>query len=792
MTQSNDDLRSKSKLSKDGGGQAEMTWRLALRIVRAPLGILLLAGFVLTVPPQVRDMLAALDEGGVCHGVIQFHFAFGFLALSAWGWSRAQLAGYFNVPDTDNGRAAFAQAYGAQSVWIFTWLPRSLFLLAVAFATVMIILNAQWQSLLWLTLWAVPGAILVFHRIAILTRFGLIANRAEEAKNLTLASFHDWVGTIAARFNLLVARAPVPRWMVWLLITVSLGVFVFGAVESFWPWNNDDGTHHEGFPVWMAQIFPGPAAALIAVSLMIAPLSVLTFLSDGIRMPARVHDWVLGIKRLPVLSFLIVWIAVMPTICAIHTVRIAEISKNEPLVTERQDLGNFFKGWVAKCAKGSESDPVYPVIVAVSGGASRAAMWGQSVLRQVEIASSSSPKAPKIFAVTSVSGGSLGVGAYMAMLAKDSNSDCRLGVAGIADRLNDTALAADAIGPVLIGALVVDIPRAILAPLASVSRWATGFEARGGDRAEALERAFETLWRNRESRLPATEFDSPFLSLFYDKGEPRPGMPIWIANGTDVNTGGRLLTVPFSPDEKQWPFRAAVDLLSFLSADVPISTAINNTARFPYIEPSGELAKVGGQACRKAEELIDGGYFENEGLQTALELAAWLTEHGPDQAQHRPVWPIIVQATADGTAKLPGEEFDPKDPDGARVVVRCPGWEEHPIGDALYGRSSQLVAPLEGLYNVRSGHSDVLLHEARDRYCGLKPRFFHFWLPGFSKSEDAPPREDVPLNWMLSQGKARFVLDSITWRQRGNAQELKQLFAAFNPSEDHGANGAGK
>src|SRR5262249_33254365 len=112
----------------------------------------------------------------------------------------------------------------------------------------------------------------------------------------------------------------------------------------------------------------------------------------------------------------------------------------------------------------------------------------------------------------------------------------------------------------------------------------------------------------------------------------------------------------------------------------------------------------------KAAEIIDGGYFENEGLQTALELADWLRVYGPPLLGNRFVYPIIVQATGDGEAKVTVDD-----------IVRCNNRDktDNPARNELTQRPLQLLAPLLGLYNVRGGHSAVLLREARDGYCGL-------------------------------------------------------------------------
>ena len=164
-------------------------------------------------------------------------------------------------------------------------------------------------------------------------------------------------------------------------------------------------------------------------------------------------------------------------------------------------------------------------------------------------------------------------------------------------------------------------------------RLAAGKQPNGGDRAEALERAFESLWHHDLERADmlhegVPEFSTSFLSLAYDHGQIRHGMPLWIVNGTDLTGGGRMLTAAFgSRGDMAWPFRATGDVLGLLGADVAISTAINNGARFPFLEPPGELISVDGDMTQMRSgrpEVLDGGYYDNEGFQTALELADWL------------------------------------------------------------------------------------------------------------------------------------------------------------------------
>jgi hypothetical protein len=209
-----------------------------------------------------------------------------------------------------------------------------------------------------------------------------------------------------------------------------------------------------------------------------------------------------------------------------------------------------------------------------------------------------------------------------------------------------------------------------------------------------------------------------------------------------------------------------------LKADVPISTAINNTARFPVLEPFGDILPP--SEGHTQAEVIDGGYFENEGLQTALELARWLKREGEQALTTRlrrerrdstgvTVEPIIVQVTADAD-------------DSVKIgdVVRCGGLRGDPeTPDAITHADLQVLAPLLGVYNVRGGHSTVLLQDARTEFCeDNNHRFFHFYLPGAG-----PPA--IPMNWLLSDVAAERIWKATNDEPIGNAQELKCMRAQF-------------
>jgi len=115
-----------------------------------------------------------------------------------------------------------------------------------------------------------------------------------------------------------------------------------------------------------------------------------------------------------------------------------------------------------------------------------------------------------------------------------------------------------------------------------------------------------------------TRFSQPFLALH--AGDAR--LPSLVLNSTVVEDGKRIVAsnLKFHP-------LAGVDLFDGMpTADMALSTAVHNSARFTYVSPAGSLYKGGTLFGR----VVDGGYFENSGAASLRELIATLA---PDQQQ---------------------------------------------------------------------------------------------------------------------------------------------------------------
>ena len=743
-----------------------VSWMSLLRTARAPLTVVALAAIALVVPPQSSDMLAALTDGaGFWAGSFWFYVALGLLTFSGWYWTRALIEARFDGQSEDERIDAYAYAAVPWLVFVLT------FLLGVG----LILRSAAWWAGIPLVIWL---ALLLWFRPS--RHAGQVRNAPQSPIGplRSTASLRQWGRDLLPRFLRLVNRAPGVPAAAGTFVGVALFLFFWGAFASFVTFPDPIVS----LPLTIAAVFHGPGAALFVAALIVAPLSVITFLADGFRIEFTIGGRTTGPARPPVIIVLAIWIALAPWLFHLHTVRVTET------VAQRQPLEALFRQWAAACAPGT--GPVQPIIVAISGGASRAGVWGAQVLQEAEAIST---PGRAVFAVSSVSGGSLGAAAYMALLGAlppeelcaNGPTDKRKARAQLLDR---QPLGHDVLGAVLAGTLAVDIPRNLLSPFAAATRVFVSGQPSGGDRAEAIERAFEALWDPvGTDGLP---FGAPYLLLFYKdlapQGQPpagtyRAGMPLWIANGTDAGTGGRLVTVPFLPKKPapgaterapyDWPFGGAIDVLSVLKGDVRISTAINNSARFPYLEPSGELLEywprtaarsLKDRVCdqvrlckRGTTEIIDGGYFENEGLQTALDLANWLATDGSRALGDRPVLPIIIEATGDGSADITPAQ-----------VVRFQGPRDDPTKPHLAPAPLQILAPVLGLAAVRGGHSSLLLRQVRDQYGA---RFFHFFLPGQDGKE-------VPLNWVLSDATTAFIRGAIKEdKLSGNDKELQRL-----------------
>ena len=172
------------------------------------------------------------------------------------------------------------------------------------------------------------------------------------------------------------------------------------------------------------------------------------------------------------------------------------------------------------------------------------------------------------------------------------------------------------------------------------------------------------------------------------------------------------------------------------TADMALSTAVHNSARFTYVSPAGSLYKGGVLFGR----VVDGGYFENSGAASLRELIATLV---PDQQQR--IHSIIL--TNDAT------NFRWCDRARPGMIPR--------IEPAV----SELSAPVEAMVNTREARGSLCELELI-RAMGAGPpecsrRISEFAL-GDAPDEVAAgiPVLQSPLGWFLS-GESHHHIEAI-------------------------------
>jgi hypothetical protein len=314
------------------------------------------------------------------------------------------------------------------------------------------------------------------------------------------------------------------------------------------------------------------------------------------------------------------------------------------------------------------------VVLCVSGGASRAAVWVALVLR--ELNQQLPGFSHYIRLITGASGGMVGAAYHAACLRKPAGwpgppGPCSFGAPdGSTLSLDGMVedLAGDALSPVIHRLLFYDLWSMV---------WPGPFS---NDRGRGLEAG----WYNQLHRA----LDLP-LSALRD-GEREGWRPVLSFSPMLVEDGRRLL-ISNEPlaylTEAVWP---SLDGPGLRSASTPavqfrelfpaaddfrLSTAARMSASFPYASPAAELP------TRPRRRVVDAGYFDNYGIDLA---ASWLFHHA--RVLKEQYTKVVLIQVRDGT-----------DEDARRSPAAPPDRSSLP-GRGLEG----LLSPVEGALVARS------------------------------------------------------------------------------------------
>ncbi|KAB1074446.1 hypothetical protein [Methylobacterium planeticum] len=491
------------------------------------------------------------------------------------------------------------------------------------------------------------------------------------------------------------------------------------------------------------------------VVLMLAlPVSILSFLS------ALSHQW-----RVPVVALLLAGLIGATGLTQhFHDLRSVAEATNLRQAALPEAVGAWTKancpaGPVAACG-------AHPVIVASAGGASRAAFFTGTVVGEL-LDTAPAAFRQRLFAVSGVSGGAVGAAMLRSLLADHPAADAppcaRLDNRwfGPAEDYGSgpgkraltwktclqTLAAGDFLSPAFIGLAFRDLFGFLIAQ----------------DRAvlleQALERRYALIARDEAVR------EGSGLTRFVGQDAPAPGsavVPRLLLNTTSVREGRRSIITDLQPFHCRDGTTSRLSPVAFdlfetvagrngtcetgpvaITGGVRLSTAATASARFPVISPQAGIRDAGGSALR--DLLVDGGYFENDGLTTARELAQALQAFGLD--------PVILHITNNPEEAVRGDA-----PNAALPAPPRSSWHEG------------LTAPVAALASTRDGHAAEAAYRASHAFLTLTFKVYDrvpllgphepcsLRGPAGTVSPSAAPMKDLSMSWWLS-GAVQGYLD---------------------------------
>ncbi|HTP50556.1 MAG TPA: hypothetical protein VMK42_07660 [Anaeromyxobacteraceae bacterium] len=378
-----------------------------------------------------------------------------------------------------------------------------------------------------------------------------------------------------------------------------------------------------------------------------------------------------------------------------HTVRSAG-----PLGT-RPPFSDYLASW-KQPGPDSEVAGSPVILITAEGGGIRAAYWTAAVLGRFQDEFPAFSR--HVLAISSVSGGSLGAATFASLVGRTSPGPGNAGVQASAGRVLGRDFLSPTVGMLLFPDLV---QRFIPAPIPAF------------DRARGMELAWE---RALQQQGGSTAFSEPATRLW--SHGPLGQVPAVLLNATSVEEGRRFIVSPAF--QTAHLFEDATDGLASLGADVPLSTAAHLSARFPYISPLGRVEGFG--------HVADGGYFENSGAATLLDLLNALS----DASSNEPIKPLVIVI---------------KYTDGAiprRSASLVPAGVQGPVTNRFL---TELLGPPVALLQAREARASFSVKSLRRKVKVLGGRTVTIALDD--------KQHPLPLGWTLSETAQKYIDDCV-------------------------------
>ncbi len=660
----------------------------ALHLTRANLILLILTSVLLSVP-QGHDLLRGMAEDG---GLKYLSLYGGTLlwAASLWLWARVLLD-----VDFPHALASWRQLAPYRKL-----LPRLFGLVAFAVVTLNLGNVTQWHPTAYLM--GVEGLLFL---AAVTYRRSLGRWIAHVLRAEAPTTHWAWAEPIGGD------REPPPRRHLYQSLgkardTIAAATFLLGLLLFLWGMLA---------PLNMGRTLDTLLLLMLWSATTLPLFSVITYHATR--------------KGIPIVLISLLLLALFSASNDNHAIRQLD-SGAKP--DQRPELEAALRQWHDAHCDEQTCDPF--VLVATAGGGIRAAYWTGTLLGTLQDATGGRFD-DRLFAISGVSGGSVGATIYRAVIA---NRD-----SGVLAPIQQI-LGHDYLGPVAAGLLYRDALQRLLP-------WPV-FD----DRAKVFEQGLEAGFAQviPEGRLG---LESSFVETARLDRRPWPAL---FLNATWSDNGRRIVAAGLRTESLAPPADTRVlyqDLLNTLGGDMRLSTAAHNSARFPFVSPPGGW-RPADFAAPEWQRLQDGGLFENYGAETALEIAGaaarlWQREW------KRELRPYVILISSDPSLPANLAEFSHNPP---------------------LGFGYEVLSTLRSYATSRNGHgveAASRLHSwvaARDKGSG-ESRFFHLRMcPGENRDQEPP------LGWFLSataQAEINGYLQGDDACRHGNARALASLTA---------------
>jgi len=531
-----------------------------------------------------------------------------------------------------------------------------------------------------------------------------------------------------------------------LCAVLAIALYIFFAIRRRWMGGPSQQQVRHVAELGRSTIFAASMMVIISVLFFVlfavAPVPVPQWLGMGIILFLAAASWVgigslfvyLGSRwQFPLITVLISLALLFSLWNDNHVIRTVP-----PQEVNRADVIQSFRTWYELAEKNDGAGTLHPLfIVATEGGGIRAAYWTAAVLGEIQ---DENPNfAPHLFAISGVSGGSLGAAVFDALLAEPNPGSFKF-----KDKGHDI-LSRDFLSPALAAMLYPDLVQRFL-PL-PIPYF---------DRGRALERGWENAWRDT---MGSDRFADSFIDLW--KPGAREWMPALFLNGTSVEKGNRIITsnlrlTTVFLDAEDAADKLAQHRLPATQAEchIPLSTAAHMSARFTFVSPAGRFPD--------GSHIVDGGYFENSGATTALEIATRIK----DACAAGKITNVDVKVIMISNDPRKGSiSIAP-----AKPAPESPG-PKHSKPVTTHGQFlGEVTAPLYTLLNTRNARGTY----AQKAIAREQRRFKAGVIAAPSETEPVqPPTKDIvyfglrdrnvplPLGWMLSDAAARTMQDQL-------------------------------